>query len=79
VRDFNWQLVGLLAGGFVAVTGLIAIVRLAQKWTSPLARRKRVVDKNKTVVETINRYLPNNREALTPGETGTSIDTRPAD
>ncbi len=37
-----------------------------KKFRSPRAKRKRTVNSNKTVVEGIDAYLPNNRQQLTP-------------
>ena len=41
-------------------------VMQVNKYRSPRAKRKRTVNANKTVVEGIDAYLPNNRQELTP-------------
>ncbi|KAK9812867.1 hypothetical protein WJX72_004910 [[Myrmecia] bisecta] len=59
---------GLAAVGvFLMAYTLTVVFKVAKKWTSPKAKRKRNVNKNKLVVETINEYLPQRREQLTSG------------
>ena len=41
-------------------------VMQVNKYRSPRAKRKRTVNANKTVVEGIGTYLPDNRQELTP-------------
>ncbi|KAF8069554.1 PTRH2 [Scenedesmus sp. PABB004] len=56
--------VSIAAGLFLASTLLIAVYRTYQKYSSPRAQRKRVIDKNKLLVEELSKYLPDRRSEL---------------
>eukprot|EP00878_Enallax_costatus_P022167 GHUV01023507.1.p1 GENE.GHUV01023507.1~~GHUV01023507.1.p1 ORF type:complete len:323 (+),score=126.66 GHUV01023507.1:168-1136(+) len=58
--------ISIAAGLFLGATLLIALYRTYQKYSSPRAQRKRVIDRNKQLVEELSKYLPNNRAGLTP-------------
>lgn len=40
----------------------------AQRSSTPAAQRARQIDRNKQVVQELDKYLPAQRDALTPGE-----------
>lgn len=53
--------------GFLGITFIIAVIKTAAKGMSPSGKRGRTVNKNKTVVEEIGKYLPSNRSGLNGG------------
>lgn len=53
------------AGVFLAATLLIALQRTYKKYTSNRAKRRRQINKNKHLVNELDKYLPNNRTSLT--------------
>ena len=58
----------LSVAAFAAITLAVAIVNTIKKSRSPDVQRKRMVNKNKMVVEGSDEYLPERRQELTPGE-----------
>ncbi|CAL5220883.1 g2973 [Coccomyxa viridis] len=54
---------GLLLAGSL----LLSMVRIMGRFNSPKAKRRRTVDLNKTVVDTLDSYLPTDRMGLTTG------------
>lgn len=58
-----WSLVGM--GAFMGVTFVIALGRTVLKGFSSQGKRTRTVNKNKTVVDEISKFLPSNRAGLT--------------
>lgn len=54
-------------GGLLLGTFLLACWRYYKKYTSARAQRLRQVDKNKLLVEELNKYLPDQRSSLSLG------------
>ena len=53
-----------LASMYFVGTFLYSTFKVVRKMVSPRAKKKRQVNKNLTVIETLNEFLPGNREAL---------------
>ena len=58
------NVLGLVSLYFVA-TFAWSVFKTVRKMVSPRAKKRRQVNKNLTVIETLNEYLPHNRQALT--------------
>jgi hypothetical protein len=54
-----------VAGGALAATFAVALYRQWRRATSPRAQRRRVLDKNRALVEALREYLPDKRAELT--------------
>ncbi|KAF6265236.1 hypothetical protein COO60DRAFT_1623915 [Scenedesmus sp. NREL 46B-D3] len=59
--------ISIAAGLFLGATFVIALYRTYQKYSSPRAQRKRMIDKNKLLVEELSAYLPDRRRELSAG------------
>uniref|UniRef100_A0A383V399 Armadillo-like repeats domain-containing protein n=1 Tax=Tetradesmus obliquus TaxID=3088 RepID=A0A383V399_TETOB len=59
--------ISIAAGLFLGATFVIALYRTYQKYSSPRAQRKRMIDKNKLLVEELSAYLPDRRSELSAG------------
>jgi hypothetical protein len=57
---------GTLLGAGLAATLAVAVARQYQRATSPRAQRRRMLDKNRALVEALREYLPDRRAELTP-------------
>ena len=53
-----------LASMYFVGTFLYSTLKVVRKMVSPRAKKKRQVNKNLTVIETLNEFLPGNREGL---------------
>eukprot|EP00899_Mesostigma_viride_P012177 jgi/Mesvir1/20960/Mv08029-RA.1 len=51
---------------FLGVTFVIAVVRYVRKWLSPQQKRSRKVNKNRYLIDEIDKFLPKDRLKLTP-------------
>eukprot|EP00192_Tetraselmis_astigmatica_P020810 CAMPEP_0117673324 /NCGR_PEP_ID=MMETSP0804-20121206/14409_1 /TAXON_ID=1074897 /ORGANISM="Tetraselmis astigmatica, Strain CCMP880" /LENGTH=300 /DNA_ID=CAMNT_0005482049 /DNA_START=237 /DNA_END=1139 /DNA_ORIENTATION=+ len=67
LKEVDYVGVGIKVGVVVAgVSFVIAMVRTVSKYLNPRAKRKRTVNKNKLLVDSLSELLPNRREELTP-------------
>ena len=60
------NVLGLVSLYFVG-TFLYSTFKVVRKMVSPRAKKRKQVNKNLTVIETLNEYFPSNRDALSPG------------
>ncbi|KAK3236466.1 hypothetical protein CYMTET_53398, partial [Cymbomonas tetramitiformis] len=58
----------IFAGGLLATTFLWSCFQVYKKYTTPRAKRKRTVSKNRLIVDTLDAFLPSKRTSLNPGE-----------
>ena len=58
----GYSLVGV--AGFLSVTFVIAVIKSTAKGFTKQGKRTRTVQKNKLVIDELNRYLPQNRDQL---------------
>lgn len=58
------------AVGFLGVTFLITLGRMALKYLDPKAKKQRNVNKNKLVIDEVRQFLPGNRAGLTSAAMG---------
>lgn len=54
----------LVTAGFLSITFAIAVIKSAAKGFTKQGKRTRTVQKNKLVIDELNKYLPENREQL---------------